>query len=111
MPQDEPLPRDRDVLQPVLEQPDDLVAADGGLDPELARADQLEQLVAVAAQPEEVVALLRRHQLERRMLDAVAVDDLRRLLELLAARRSRAPRTRHVEVVGVALLRSARAAR
>ena len=66
--------------------------------------DPLQQRVPVAAQPEEVVALLGPHQLERRMLDAVAVLDLRRLLELLAAGAIQALVVTHVEIVGIPLL-------
>ena len=81
----QPLARDGNVLQAILEQTDDLVAPDRRLHAKLARADEVEEPVAIAAQPEEVVALLRRDQLECRVLDAAAVHDLCRLLELLAA--------------------------
>ncbi len=79
------LPRNRHVLEPVLEQPHDFVAPDRRLDAKLARRYQREQPLAVGAQPEEVVALLGRDELQRRVLDAMAVRDLRRRLELLAA--------------------------
>src|SRR5207302_7256819 len=73
------------VLQPGLEQPYHLVAADLGLDLERAGPDTLEQRVAVGAQPEEVIALPRRDQLERGVLHAVPINDLRPGLEFLAA--------------------------
>src|SRR5262249_47900293 len=79
----QPLPGHRNILEPVLEESHDFVAADLRLHAKLTRLDQLEDAVAVATQPEEVIALLRGDQLERRMLDAVAVRDLRGLLELL----------------------------
>ena len=98
-----PLPRDRDVLEAGLEQAHHLVATDLGLDREAARPDALEHRIAVGAQPKEVVALLRRNQLERGVLDAVAVDDLRAGLELLAAGAVQSGVLRLVQVVGVAL--------
>src|SRR5438034_498280 len=51
-----------------------------------------------------MVALLRGHQLERGMLDAAAVHDLRALLELLAAGAVEALVVRHEQVVGAPLL-------
>src|SRR6266576_6661012 len=79
------LARDRDVLEPRLEQPHDLVAPDLGLHREGAGADALEHGVAIPAQPEEVIPLFGPNQLERRMLDAVAILDLALGLELLAS--------------------------
>ena len=93
-------PRDRQVLQALLDERDDLVARRLGPD-EVAVVVELEQLVLELAQLEEVVLLLQ--QLERLRVDradletlerARAVDDLGLGLELLAARRSTAPRTR-----------------
>src|SRR5205823_9004355 len=59
------LPRDRDVLQPGLEQSHYFVAADLGLDRERAGADALEHRVAVRAQPEAALAPPRRGQSDR----------------------------------------------
>src|SRR5207247_7574283 len=55
-------------------------------DAQRARGDQGEQALAVRAESKKVIALLGVNQLERGMLDAMAVRDLSRLLELLAAR-------------------------
>jgi hypothetical protein len=74
-----------DVLQAVLEQAHDLVATDRGLHAKLVGRDELQQALAVGAEPEEVIAFPRRNQLECGVLDAAAVLDLRRLLELLAS--------------------------
>src|SRR5207245_10243596 len=78
------LARDRKVLDARLDQAQHLVAADVWLHAQRARADAVQHDVAVRAQPEEVVALLGRDELEGGMLDAVPVDDLRAGLELLA---------------------------
>src|SRR5437899_5500580 len=77
--------RDGDVFQAIFEAAQDLVASNLGLDAELPRGDQPVQALGVSAQAKEVVRLLESLQRERGVLDAVAVDDLRRLLELLAA--------------------------
>src|SRR4029077_6379018 len=98
-----PLPRNRAVLESGLEQPLVLVAADLGLDAERAGPDALEHRVAVRAQPEEVIALLGRDQREGGGLDAVAVDDLRLGLELLAARAVQPGVLRFEQVGGPAL--------
>jgi hypothetical protein len=96
--------RDREILEPVLEQAYDLIAPNGRLDPELARRDPLQQRVAIAAQAEEVVSLLGGHQLECRVLDAAPVHDLGGLLELLAAGAVEALVVPDVEVVRVVAL-------
>jgi hypothetical protein len=80
------LPGNRDVLEARLQQAQHFVAADIGSDDQRPRADPVEDRVAVCAQPEEVVALFGRDQLEGRMLHAVPVDDLGAGLELLAPR-------------------------
>src|SRR5207249_10636679 len=97
-----PLPRDGDVLEPGTEQPPHFVATDLGLDGERARADAVEHGVAVPAEAEEVIPLLRGDQVERGVLDAVAVDDLRAGLELLAAGAVQALVFRLEQVVGLA---------
>src|SRR3989449_2748167 len=98
-----PLPRDGDVLESVLQQPHDLVAADRRLDAEGAGPDALKHRVTVGAQPEEMVPLLGRHEVEGGVLDAVAVPDLRFLLELLAAGAVESLVLRYEEIVGTAL--------
>jgi hypothetical protein len=80
----EPLPGDRDILETTLQQPQHLVAPDLRIDREFAGPNQLEQRLRVAAQAKEPVALPGGHQVERRMLDAVAVHDLGVGLEFLA---------------------------
>src|SRR2546421_32045 len=97
------LPRDRDVLEAGLDEAQHLVAADLGLHAQRARADAIEHGVAVRAQPEEVVPLLGRDQLEGGMLDAVPVDDLRAGLELLAPGAVQPRVLRLEQIRGVAL--------
>ena len=77
---------------------------DRGLDGQLAGRDQREHAVAVRAQPKEVVPLFGRDQRQGRVLDAVAVHDLRALLELLAPGAVQTFVVGHEEVVGAALL-------
>ena len=81
----DPLPGDGHVLQSAFDQAQHLVAPDRRLDRELPAADQREQPLPVPAQPEEPVPLVGGHEVETRMLDAVAVLDLRPGLVLLAA--------------------------
>ena len=91
-----------DVLEPLVEQPEDLVAAALRLDEFRVRRDVLTEELLVARQAEEPVAL--RHHLERarRVQHALPVDDLRGLLERLAAHAVQ-PRVRPlVEIVGIA---------
>jgi len=78
------LARDRDVLEAGLEQAQHLVAADLGLHAQRARADAVEDGVAIPAQAEEVIPLLGRDQVECGMLHAMPVNDLRTRLEFLA---------------------------
>src|SRR4029077_13898581 len=80
-----PLGRDRDVLEPGLEQSHELGPPDRPLRRQGAGPDQAQNLVAVTAQAEEVVLLPGAHELEMWMLLAVPIDDLRLLLELLTA--------------------------
>ena len=100
----QPHPRDRNVLEAALEETQHFVAADRRIDGELAAGDERQHAVAVGAEPEEMVALLGRHQLERRMLDAMAVHDLRAGLELLAPRAVQPLIVGDEQVVGTALL-------
>src|SRR5207245_9182719 len=67
-----------------------------------ARGDAGAQCVAVPAQAEEMIPLRRGDPVERGVLDAVAVDDLRAGLELLAAGAVQALVFRLEQVVGVA---------
>ncbi len=100
----EPLARDGNVLQARLEQAQHFVAPDLGLDRERARPNALEHRVAVGAQAEEVIALLGRDQLQRRMLDAMPVHDLRAGLKLLAASAVQTLVLGLEQVLGVVLL-------
>ena len=98
------LPRNGHILQAVLEQPHDFVSANRGLDAEFLLRDQLQQALAIGAEPEEVIPFLGMDQLERGMLDAVTIGDLRRLLELLTAGAVQALVVRDIQVIGMALL-------
>src|SRR5206468_1447640 len=82
----------------------DLVAPDLRLDAELTGRDELQEPLPVRAEPEKVIALFRGNQLERRMLDAVSVHDLGRLLELLAPGAIQPLIVRDVQIVGTLLL-------
>ena len=101
----QPLARDRHVLQPVLEQAHHFVAPDLWLDAQrpVRRGDQLQQSLPVGTEPEEVVALFGGDELQRRMLDAMPVRDLRRLLELLASGAIQSLIVGDVQVVGTLL--------
>src|SRR5437867_5236145 len=70
----------------------------------LFRSDQLQQSLAVGAGPEKVIALFGVNELERGVLDAMPVHDLRRLLELFTPGAVQPLVVGHVQVVGTPLL-------
>ena len=80
-----PGPADRDVLEPALDQAQDLVAADVRLQELRMRREVLEQRLLILRQPEEVVLLADPLRRRRRVQRAVAVDEVLLLLERLAA--------------------------
>src|SRR6185503_2189004 len=103
-PPGEPDPRDGNILESVLEEPHHLVAADFRFDLERPGPDALEHVVPVRAQPEKMISLPGANQLQGGMLDAMPIDDLGFLLELLAAGAVEALVFGDVEMIGIALL-------
>jgi len=77
-------PRHREVRQPAVDEPEHLVAAPGGLDPQPAGGDRLPQRRGVAGQPEEPVLLADLLRF-RPVFGAAAVAQLGRTVELLTA--------------------------
>src|SRR5215207_9077284 len=102
-----PQPRNRDVLEATLEQPQHFIAPDRGLDAQVAAVDKLEELVGVSAQIKKVISLSRWNQFQSRMLDTAAIDDLAVLLELLATSAVQPLVFGHIQIGGVALLYAA----
>ena len=77
-------PRHGEVRQPAVDEPEHLVAAPGGLDPQPAGGDRLPQRRGVPGQPEEPVLLADAFRLGP-VLGAAVVAQLGRTVELLAA--------------------------
>src|SRR5256885_11706955 len=91
-------------MEPVVGEPDALVAPGRRLPAPRSARNQREQALPVCAESKEVIALFRADQVERRMLDAMAVDDLGRLLELFTARAIQTLVIGDVQVVWALLL-------
>ncbi len=77
----EPAPAGGDVLEPLAEQAEDLVAPDLGPHEIGVLLQQILEELLIAAETEEPVALLDHLERAGRMQDALAVDDLRLGLE------------------------------